>query len=134
MNPSSYNEALKALEKAEDALRSALYDLEGGFLLATANRAYYACYYCMTALLYTKEVYSKTHQGIRVKFSELFIKTGVFPLEVSDSLALLFDTRQEADYDLDADITVEEASNLIEKAKEFVHLTKKHFSEQYPTG
>jgi hypothetical protein len=134
MNPSSYNEAVKALDKAEDALRSAVYDLEGGFLLATANRAYYACYYCMTALLYTKEVYSKTHQGIRVKFSELFIKTGIFPLEVSDSLALLFDTRQEADYDLDADITVEEASNLIEKAREFVHLTKKYFSEQNSAG
>lgn len=128
MSASSYNEAVKALNKAEDALRSAVYDLEGGFVLATANRAYYACYYCITALLYTKEVYAKTHQGVRAKFSELFIKTGIFPLAISDSLALLFDSRQEADYDLDADITVEEARNLIEKSKEFVQLSKKYCS------
>jgi uncharacterized protein (UPF0332 family) len=100
-------------------------------MLATANRAYYTCYYCMTALLYTKDVYAKTHQGIRAKFSELFIKTGIFPLTISDSLALLFDFRQEADYDLDADITAEEARNLIEKAKKLVQLTEKYCADRY---
>jgi uncharacterized protein (UPF0332 family) len=125
----AYNEAIKALVKAGDALHNAEYDLKGGFVLATANRAYYACYYCMTALLYTQDVYAKTHQGTRSKFTELFIKTGVFPLAISNSIALLFDARQEADYDLDADITVEEAGNLIEKAKEFIQLTKKYCKE-----
>ncbi|MDB5210379.1 MAG: hypothetical protein JWQ30_1206 [Sediminibacterium sp.] len=120
MTPPGHSEAIKALAKAKDALHNAEYDLKGGFILATANRSYYACYYCMTALLYTKDVYAKTHQGTRAKFSELFIKTGIFPLAVSDSLALLFDSRQEADYDLDVDIKVEEAKNLIEKAKDFV--------------
>ncbi len=134
MSISSYNEAMKAINKAEDALRSAQYDLGGGFVLATANRAYYACYYCITALLYTKEVYTKTHQGSRAKFSELFIKTGIFPLTISDSLALIFDSRQEADYDLDADITVQEARNLIEKAKEFVQLSTKYCNDLYATG
>ncbi len=95
--------------------------------MATANRAYYACYYCMVSLLYTKEVYPKTHQGIRAKFSELFIKPGIFPLTLSDSLTLLFDSRQEADYDLDADITLEEALNLVNKAKEFTKLTEKYY-------
>lgn len=104
-------------------------DLKGGFVLATANRAYYACYYCMTALLYTQDVYAKTHQGTRSKFTELFIKTGIFPLAISDSIALLFDSRQEADYDLDADITVEEAGRLIIKAKEFIFLAEKYCKE-----
>lgn len=129
MTSSADDEAIKAIAKARDALQNAEYDLKGGFVLATANRAYYACYYCMTALLYTQDVYAKTHQGIRAKFSELFIKTGVFPLSISDSLALLFDSRQEADYDLDADITVEEAYNLIEKAKEFVRLAETYYGK-----
>lgn len=129
MSSPAYNEALKALEKAADAIRNAEYNLKGGFVLATANRAYYACYYCMTALLYSQDAYAKTHQGVRAKFSELFIKTAVFPLETSDAIAILFDYRQEADYDLDANITPEEAENLIKKAEAFYQLTQSYFQK-----
>jgi uncharacterized protein (UPF0332 family) len=113
-----YTHSLKAIEKAGDAIENAKYNLKGGFYIATANRTYYACYYCLTALLYTQEVYSKTHQGTKSKFSELFIKTEIFPVEMSDTISLLFDYRQEADYDLDADITKEEAEMLIAKSSE----------------
>ncbi len=130
MTSPAYNEALKALEKADNAVQNAAYDLKGGFVLATANRAYYACYYCMTALLYTENVYAKTHHGIRAKFSEHFIKPGIFPTSSSDIVTLLFDYRQEADYDLDADITPEEASYLVEKATAFLQLTRQYFQKQ----
>lgn len=118
------NEALKALQKAEHALQNAGYDLAGNFFLATANRSYYTCYYCMTAMLYTQNTYAKTHQGIRSTFSELFIKTGLLPIDAADTITLLFDYRQEADYDLDADINVEEATKLVERAAEFLQLAK----------
>lgn len=119
-------EILKALGKADDALENANYNLDGGFTLATANRAYYACYYCMIAMLLTKEVFPKTHQGAHAKFAELFIKTGAFPTETSDTVTLLFDNRQQADYDFDADISVEEAKELIQKAFQLLQLTKKY--------
>jgi uncharacterized protein (UPF0332 family) len=127
MIPIDYSESFKALEKAGDAIENARYNLKGEFFAATANRAHYACYYCMTALLYTQNIYSKTHQGTRAKFSELFIKTSIFPIEISDSIALLFDYRQEADYDLDEDITYEEAENLINKASEIYQLINSYF-------
>jgi uncharacterized protein (UPF0332 family) len=129
MSPSANNEILKAIEKAGDAIENAEYNFKGGFYLATANRAYYACFYCMTALLYTKNIYAKTHQGIRAKFSEHFIKTGVFPVDVSDSIAMFFDYRQEADYDLDADITADETVTIIEKARSFYILCKAYYQE-----
>lgn len=127
MTQPEYAESLKALEKAADAIENAEYNLKGGFISATANRAYYSCYYCIIALLYTQNVYAKTHQGARAKFSELFIKTAIFPIEISDSIAMLFDYRQEADYDLDEDITHDEAANLIRKAEEFYKLVKAYF-------
>jgi uncharacterized protein (UPF0332 family) len=129
MTSSGYTESLKALAKAADALENAEYNLKGGFIEATANRAYYVCYYCIIALLYVRDVYAKTHQGARAKFSELFIKTAIFPIEISDSIAMLFDYRQEADYDLDGDITQEEAVILIRKAEEFYQLTKAYFQQ-----
>lgn len=90
MKNEAYSEALKILTKGEAAILNAEYDLKGGFILATANRAYYACYYCMVAMLYTENVYAKTHQGVRTKFSEYFIKTSVFPESLSDDIGLIF--------------------------------------------
>jgi uncharacterized protein (UPF0332 family) len=129
MNLPAYTESSKAFEKAADAIENADYNLKGGFYEATANRAYYACYYCIIGLLYTQNVYSKTHQGARAKFSELFIKTSIFPIDMSDSIALLFDYRQEADYDLDEDITYDEATLLIDKARVIYQMTKAYFQE-----
>ena len=86
MIPDQYKESLKALEKAADAIENAKYNYQGEFFGVTANRTYYACYYCLIALLYTQNVYSKTHQGTKAKFSELFIKTGIFPVTVSDAI------------------------------------------------
>jgi uncharacterized protein (UPF0332 family) len=60
MNSLTRPDALKALEKAIEALESAAYDLQGGFILTAVNRAYYACYYCMAGLLLTQNVYAKT--------------------------------------------------------------------------
>ncbi len=83
----------------------------------------------MSALLYTKNVYAKTHRGIRTKFSELFIKeVCYFSSQISDAITMLFDYRQEADYDLDADISIEEAKIILQKATEFYKLTKEYLS------
>lgn len=128
MKPAQQEEAFKALEKAADAIKNAEYNLKGAFILATANRAYYAYFYCMTALLYTRNVYAKTHQGLPSKFAEEFIKTGIFSKETSDIIAMLFDYRQEADYDLDAEITSDEANNIILKAINFYHLCRDYLN------
>ncbi|RYZ80934.1 MAG: HEPN domain-containing protein [Proteobacteria bacterium] len=118
-------ESEKALHRAADALENAEYNLKGSYTLAAANRSYYACYYCMSALLYTKNVYAKTHQGTKSKFTEIFIKDlKAFPPELSEDLTTLFDYRQEADYDLDADISLDEARNILQKASEFYMKSK----------
>ena len=119
----SGTESGKALVRAADAIRTAEYDLAGNFPMAAVNRTYYASYYCMTALLFSKNIFAKTHHGTRAKFSELFIKTGVFPESMAIYIKIAFDLRQEADYDFDADITVEEAENIIIKFKEFYQFT-----------
>ena len=119
--------ALKMLAKAEETLHSAEHDLNGGFTLATANRAYYTVFYCMIALLNTKELYAKTHSGTHAKFSEHFIKTGEFSITVSDDVALLYKNRQQADYDFETDLAAENAKTLIFKASQFLQLTKDYF-------
>jgi hypothetical protein len=110
-------ESFKALARAEEAIEAAEFDCQGGFYLAATNRAYYACYYCMVSLLLTREVTAKTHQGIRAKFNELFIKNGLFPLATAGYIKNAFELRQEADYDLDAEIPVAIVQDLIQTTK-----------------
>lgn len=129
MKSENYTEALKALSRAEEALANAEYDLHGGFVLATANRAYYSCYYCITALLYTQDIYTKTHQGARAKFYEIFVKTEIFSKEISDAVAILYDCRQQADYDLEASFLPQDAATLIEKARLILQLTQQYFNK-----
>jgi len=122
--------ALKALDKAEDAINTAEYDLVGHHILVATNRAYYSYFYCITALLITENVYAKTHQGAHSKFSELYIRTGIFSESVAVKIKSAFNLRQEADYDLDAEITMEVATNTIEDAKEFYSLCKNYLLEK----
>jgi uncharacterized protein (UPF0332 family) len=123
------HDSFKALERAEDALENSVYSLHGGFTLGTVNRAYYTMFYCMSALLATKGIHAKTHQDIRAKFGELFIKNSIFPTIIAKYIGNAFDLRQEADYDFEAIITEDEAKVLVENAREFYNLTKEYLEK-----
>jgi uncharacterized protein (UPF0332 family) len=108
-----YPDSFTALLRAKEAIEAAEFDIQGRFYRAAANRAYYGCYYCMVALLLTENVYAKTHQGIRAKFTELFIKTNRLPESIAGSIRNAFELRQEADYDLDAVIPPDIVRELV---------------------
>ncbi len=127
MNSSA--EIVKALGRAEDALENTAHSLTGGFTLGAVNRAYYAMFYCMTALLLSENVQAKTHQGVRAKFGEVFIKTSLLPRILANYVRDAFDVRQDADYDLDADITEDEAQILVGNAQIFYQYAKNYLNQ-----
>lgn len=127
-------ESFKALERAEDTLNTSEHDLKGGFPLATVNRAYYTMFYCMSALLFTENIYAKSHKGVLLKYEEIFIKTGKISKNTSTWIRTAFNLRQEADYDFDASISDEEAATLVDYARNFFELTKDYFSKLQDTN
>ncbi len=120
------SEAFKAFEKAKDTIETAEHDMKGGYILAAINRAYYSMFYCMTALLLTKEVHAKTHSGTKAKFRELYIKSEILPTSLSQYVEEAFNARQRADYDMDAAITEEAALTIIANAKTLYETTKNY--------
>lgn len=122
-------EAQLALEKADDTLHESAHNLDGGFTVATANRAYYAVFYCLTALLYTEDVQTKRHSGAQGRFHESFIRTGRFPHEIINWIQACFQLRQSGDYDLEADISVDEARQSLDYARQFYTLTETYINE-----
>lgn len=117
-------EIAKVILKSEDFLEDADCLFEGKRFVAVINRSYYAMFTIVQGLLLTKGVFSKTHQGTMSKFHELFIKTGSLPVELGKVLNETFAKRQFGDYDVEADISEEEALKVAEEAKMFVNKIK----------
>lgn len=87
------------MQQATECLEDAKYLLAAGRGARTVvNRAYYAAFYVVLALLQTIGKTPRKHKGALTLFDTEFIKTGLLPKELSDSLHQLFDARQEDDY------------------------------------
>jgi uncharacterized protein (UPF0332 family) len=120
-------EAQLWLDRAKETIDASNANFENDFLLTAVNRAYYAMFYCATALLLTENVFAKSHSGTINKFSELFIKTNLFSTVHSSNLRSAFEYRQSGDYDIEAVISEQEAQILIQNASEFYDTCLQYF-------
>ena len=117
----------KMIDKAEDALSDALFNLEDKRYAVAINRAYYAMFYCISALLEVKQISTKTHQGAHNKFNELYIKTELLPAALNTALDTVFSLRQSGDYDFGFESTHPEATAALDHARTFLAATKTYF-------
>lgn len=122
-------EIRQIVDKADDCLESAVYNMKGGFYDAAVNRSYYAIFDATVALLHAIGVTAKSHKGVQIKFNECFILTQILPESANQILASSFSKRQMGDYDLWSEITEEEAKKVVEDAAEFIELTKSYLSK-----
>ena len=74
------------IEQAHETLREAEILLNESALRGAINRAYYAMFYALLALLATKQLGTSKHSGALALFDREFVKAGVFPRELSRSL------------------------------------------------
>jgi len=122
-------EIQKLIERAEDFYLDSQYLLQGKRFEAVVNRSYYAMFTGVQALLFTKNVFSKTHQGAQVKFHELFIRTGIIPEGMGKILNETYEKRQLSDYDVDAEISQIEAEKVLENTRLFLDKIKTYLDK-----
>ncbi|RYF56615.1 MAG: HEPN domain-containing protein [Cytophagaceae bacterium] len=109
------------LQKAEEDLEEAQILLEASFPDGTCNRAYYCLFHSIMALLQaTGDSIPKTHTGAHTEFRKQFIKTGLFAESFSVIISELFNLRQGGDYEIDFDISIEDAGSAVNHASEFL--------------
>lgn len=122
----------QAREALEDA-RALLDAGRGG--RSAVNRAYYAAFYGVMALLQTKGKVPRKHQGAISLFDREFVHGGLFPTEVSADLHRLFEARQEDDYLRLDPIPLEEARHALEISVRFLAAVERHLkSAGFDTG
>ncbi|HNY79687.1 MAG: HEPN domain-containing protein [Sedimentisphaerales bacterium] len=86
------------MQQAEETLREAQVLLAERAPRGAVSRAYDAMFYAVLALLATKGLGSSKHSGTIALFDREFVKPGDLAKELSRSLHMAFERRQQADY------------------------------------
>lgn len=87
------------LARAKDCLTSADLLFSHGQLADAVSRLYYYIYHAVRALLLSKGLEPKTHEGAIRLLSMQFVKTGVISTKTAHIFTRLMKYREEADYD-----------------------------------
>src|ERR1700739_2549178 len=100
-----FGKAKETFAEAEAQIKNELWNV-------AVNRLYYACFYAVSALLASKEIYTKTHAGAKQMFSLHFVKTGIVNKEHGDFYTEIFSMRQSGDYEDYCDYEEEDVVTL----------------------
>jgi uncharacterized protein (UPF0332 family) len=119
------------IEQAEKAIQDARLLVAGkGSPQSIINRSYYAMFYATLALmLRIGKAFSK-HAGAISAFDREFVRKGLLPRDLSSDLHKVFELRQEHDYKVISNPSLEEAEIALSKAENFVSVVKGYLTEQ----
>jgi len=106
--------------RAQECLEAARLLLDAGDFKSAANRSYYAVFHAMRSVLAFDGIDMKHHSGIISEFRRLYIKTGILDKSLSPIISVLFNTRQDSDYDDFFVISKAEVAEQITNADTFL--------------
>ena len=87
------------MERAREDLDAAHLLFDAGNYRIANNRAYYAIFHAMRAVLVFDNFDSSKHSGVIAEFRRRYIKEGIFPAEISKMIGAAFTIRNASDYD-----------------------------------
>jgi len=119
------------LEQADESLDAARILLDKTLERSAVNRAYYAMFYAVLALLATRKRETSKHGGAIALFDKEFVKPGTFTKDFSRWLHDAFELRQRSDYVRDFKVTREEAEATLEHAVSFVEGVKASLGKMF---
>lgn len=108
------------LESAYEDYQAAVDLLKLSHFKVANNRAYYAIFHAMRAVLALDGSDFKKHSGVIAYFRQNYIKSGIFDISLSEIINDASFIRNESDYSDFYIATKEEAESLIENAKIFL--------------
>ena len=122
MKPEQTSELVKLrLEQARSSLNDVVVLARGGGTpMSIVNRAYYAMFYAVLALLQNIGRVASKHTGAIGLFDAEFVLKGALPRDLSRDLHKTFDVRQVSDYQPVRPVTPDEAMEYAGKARHFV--------------
>jgi len=117
------------LTQARRSVAAARLMLESGYPEVAVSRAYYAMFYCASALLEGEGLRFSSHSAVIGGFGKQFAKTGRMPPELHRALISAEKLRLEADYLVGEVVSVEEAREQVARAEQFVAAAEAHIGK-----
>lgn len=117
------------LASAKESLEEGQLLLESQKYKGANNRAYYAIFHSMRAILALDGFDSKKHSGVIAKFNENYVKSQIFEIDYGKIVKNASVIRNNSDYDDFFIATKEQAENQIKDAKKFILATEKYLEK-----
>lgn len=118
------------LEQAKEDLKASkvLYDEE--LYKSANNRAYYAIFHSIKAVLALEPIDFKRHKDVQAYFNKNYVNTEIFPKKLGHKIAEASKIREDSDYDDEFAVKPEETKEQIETAIEIIELVENYISEK----
>ena len=119
------------LEMAKERLHASEILLKDGSYKDSIGRSYYAMFTSVRALLAMEGQDFSKHAGVIAYFQKEFVKTGKFDKKYSKYISQAFQIRNNTDYADFFIVSMQDAKEQYDKAKEFLEVIEKYIAENY---
>lgn len=122
--------SLHRLEQAKEDLiaAKALYDLN--LFKSANNRAYYAIFHGVRAVLALEGIDFKKHKDVQAYFNKNYVNTEIFPKTMGRKISIATTMREDSDYDDEFSANGEDTMLQIQTAEELIELVEKYINEK----
>ena len=120
------------LSKARETLETAKMIFEDGKDLTSANnRAYYAIFYAIRAVLAIEEIDFKRHKDVLAYFNKEYVNKEIFTKMIGRKIAQAQKIREDSDYDDEYEPSFEKTEQQIKTAQELIVLVEEYINNHY---
>lgn len=123
----------RRLTKAAEFVEAARLLQDEGFEVSAADRAYYAMFYAVEALLAARDLTYSSHGAVHGAFGRLFAKTGELDPKYHRWLIHAFEGRQSATYgtDIENEPDRESVTRVIDQAEELLAAAREYLARHH---
>ena len=109
------------IEKAKSLLEEIDVLMQHQFYSTAINRIYYACFHATKAILISKDIIPKTHNGVVAMLHKHFVNEGEFDIEQASFFSRLMQERIDDDYSDYVIVSEETVNEFFALAKQYVN-------------
>jgi len=116
------------IDKSNAALDDAKLALDHDRLDNALNRIYYAIFYIVSALAYTKNFVTSKHNQLLGWFIKNFIKENIFDIEYGKIYKKAYENRMKSDYEFTYKPDKEKVIDLLNKSRKFITMVHNYIN------
>ena len=105
---------------AYSTLKEVISHRDNGFYNTAINRLYYACYYATSALLLSRQIETKSHDGVRQMLGKEFVLTGKMDPQWGRFYSQIFGKRTTGDYEDFVEYTKDTVDDYYNTANDYI--------------